>query len=401
MDELYFQSLESEGLLSKADSLISKNYNSYISEEDPTRLKWNIATSFDDLVFSTILLYDLAVKMGNFIVEREFQVKGSSLASRSYGKVMYKGGVYLLVFYSCPIRVIPGTTFNCPVPIRVNLYNSEGKDISSEGKKEVFSLKSKEKTSNLIPLLIPLSSPNYVIYNKLNALICPGAVSFTHVLSKNVKTVIGVYTPLDQREFIYNIQDENLLLGELSHNWEFVTPDEVINYLTAYHTRITQAGYYAPTNSLRGQVFLKYGDKFNTAAEKESYYENLLREEENVMSLPLYEYPKAEYLTLYCNKSCFKTGLIKKPLFLNVIPNILIRQTFKVLVDIRTLDINFIWNEKVKQARESLPETGCYALSKSDTRYLEYYTHSSGILVAVFGYMDGNTIYFEPPSEEF
>src|SRR6185437_15634423 len=104
MDELYFSDLETLGVSSKLELLQNKDYTHYIAQHDPSRFDWNIATSLDDLIFSTVELYNLSEKTKKIITEEK--IKATNLASGSFGKVWYAGQIYLLMFYSPQVRAI-------------------------------------------------------------------------------------------------------------------------------------------------------------------------------------------------------------------------------------------------------------------------------------------------------
>jgi hypothetical protein len=372
MDVSHSNFVQVRGLTEKINKLRRVDYTKFISKDDPSRLNKNIATDVDSFILPTTLLYNTAKQAHDDIMFSDIKIPQADLRARSHGLVDYKDKEFITVYWKSPVRGITGNVFICPMITTASFKGS--------------------KTD--LPVLIPLKSPYYLASNesnKKNVLLCPGAFRFTKLKINGINYKVAVYTPIEQKNFLLMCQEENFYLPALSYRWNTSDSDNVLPYLIDFHTRRVQRGYYAPEDSLEHQVFLEHGSDFKDS----SYYERLKDNEEvDRTMLPFFEYPSHVNIKLYA-RSCFTQdeGQLAAPLFLSIMPED--DYTREVYVDLRVLDLNFIWAEKTRSKDTDLPDESYYALSDFDTTYLEYSTHDPASLVAVYGYVNGNKISIE------
>lgn len=309
--------------------LTRTNFAAYINRDDPTRYIKNIATDQEEIKIPTTELY----------------------SNSTTGD--------MTVYWNSPVRHIVGNNYTCSVITEASIKPHSGS----------------------IKIELGEGNKYKIIGDKV--LLCPGEFIF---LPNNTAS----YQSMSLSDFYYIVNDKNSYLTDLSYKWSSEEPDSILSYLVDFHTRKVQRGYYSPENSLAYQVFKENGEIFKT--EGKSYYENLSDNSDlDQSSLPFYEYSNPVNLKLYCD-SCFTQtrGRLASPLLLSIIQTK--EYSRKVFVDIRLVDLNFVWSEKTRSGKNKIPNESCYSLSPNDSVYLQYSTHSPGTLVAVYGYIRGNII---------
>jgi hypothetical protein len=229
------------------------------------------------------------------------------------------------------------------------------------------------------PILIPLKLPHYLLCDSLTevkgkALLCPGTFKFTSLKVNGIIQNIAIYSPISAKDYLSLNQNEDINLASLKYD-----STNIIPFLTHFHTRRVQRGYYANVNSSTHKVFLKHGLNFNT--DLVSYYEEIKDSNKvDKTSLPFYEYPNTIYIKLYTAECNLKEGKLEQPIFFNTVPSKENNYTTLTHVDLRVIDLNFMWNERQRKSTEPFPQSGYYSLTPEDTTFLEYYTHSPNIV---------------------
>lgn len=309
------------------------NYFSFLSKDDPTRFNKTIATDPNSFIIPTDKLYEKCLEVDN---KKE-----------------------LVVYWLPYVNIYPSNTFRCPVISKASL----------------------KKKENSLKILLDINSL-YLIFGN-DVLLCPGY--FTYVDENSVE-----YKTMEKEKFLSVAQDKNFYLSPISYKWSGSESNNILPYLTDFHTQKVQRGFYSPKHSLEYQIFEENGRIFNT--EGKSYYESLTSNEDLDFSLlPFYEYPVSVNLKLY-SSSCFelKDDELTSPLLLSIVETEEYKR--KLYVDLRLIDLNFTWKEKRRKRGESISDEGCYSLSIDDSTYLQYFTHSPACLVAVYGYVRGDKI---------
>ena len=371
MDLCHTKIIKTQGLESKVATLRSLNYNTFISKDDPSRLK---RVKLDTLLKSTLMLYDLC-KETSLQGEERMSLPEANLSKQKYGKFKYSGISYILVYYACPIRVIEGNVYTSIVPIKAS-YNGQ---CATEG--------------NILPLLIPFNKASYVVLDceskciSDNIILCPGNITFTSIATKNGNYTVGIYSSLTVQQFTRICTSDDIQFTITSSKIDMMKVDNVIDYLIDYHVYRVQRGYYSPTGSTESRVFDAYGKKFYVSSlEDKSYYESVSSskdvsslEDTEVTELPLFD-QTLKYVTVYAQGCNLYTAGIK---FLSPSPSDV--YDVPVDVDVRIIDLNFVWTQTTRDKDENLPSKSYYALSPQDTTYLQYAVHGPGILVAIHG----------------
>lgn len=343
--------IKSQTELAKIKSL---DYSTFISLDDPSRLAWDISKSNQELLDNTLSLYKLC--SDNTSILNNYTLNDENIRQ-------YKGQQYIQLYYSCPVRAIPGNAFPSIVP-SLATFTPESTYLGDS-----------------LTIFVPIESKSYYI-TKSDVFLCPG--SFRFIITSG--QVAGIYSPLTQESFISVIGNPDLYLYDLTYRWSSPTADNIISYLTNLHTRKIQRGYYSPEGSVAYSTFLEYGQKYNSSHKGESFDET---------SLPFYEHPGAVSVKLYTQGCNVPSGKIQNPIYFSVIPDRDSNYTTPYTVDIRVLDLNFTWSEKKRTRDQELPTSGYYALSDYDTTYLSYSTQSPGTLVAHLGYVNEHIISLE------
>lgn len=382
MDTLQFQPALNDKTQWLMEKVTSVNYSKFLCKEDPTRIAINTGTNMHEYITSTSSLYNLcqqAYRENVVLPNGDFNLRQS-------GRIRYRENIYILAYYECPIQPRGGTIFNCPIPSNVS-----------------FTAKCHMNTT-MIPVLIPLSQPYYLLHspfstacrNTNNALLCPGSFRFTIITTGDKKHLTAIYNAFDEQTFMYMSQDNNFYLSALSYGDTPLAPDEIVAYLIALHTRRTQRGYYAPIESAESYAFRQYGSNFNTSPSEKSYYEKMTSSSNiDESTLPFADYTMASYIKVYVQKCRLEQGKITKPLFANILPARDVEYNTPLLVDIRCIDLNFIWQEQHRKRDENMPTEGYYALSQEDNVYLQYYSHSPGVIVILAGYVKDDSVTLE------
>lgn len=370
MDTLQTQFIQSRNLEHKINKAKRINYSSLLSLEDPTRLNRNIGTNVDAIILDTMFVYNNCKDAYSYSngVESFNSTKAADIQLGKSGQLTYKGNNYLVMYYNSPVRTIIGNSFVSSVPTIVS-YSNECK-------------------SGQIPVLIPPSLPYYLLCDKFaetcgKALLCPGTFKFITFSDEN-KDVVAIYSPMEVKDYLTLTADENLYASQIKYNNK-----EIIPYLTDFHTGRVQRGYYSPKESSTYRVFKKYGMSFNTTGK--SYYENVVDAKTiDKLSLPFYEHPILSYIMLYISDCNLIQGSLKVPIFCNIEKNE--EYNTAIYVDLRVIDLNFIWGEKTKHSSDEYPSSGYYSLTPQDNTFLVYNTKSPNTLVATYGYIKGDHI---------
>lgn len=380
MNSLHTQVIKSRGLLGKANKVCSFNYESFISKDDPTRLN---SVKLDDLVLNTLSLYKLCDVVHVSI--QEYKIRGT---------ILYLNKEYLVLYVACPVRVIVDNTYISCVPM-VASYTTDCK-----------------KDTEVLPLLVPVEEACYIACSEgcNSVILCPGSIRFiappmegkTSAFSKGIY-ILGVYSMMSEEKFLSVCQDEDIYMKAISPRIDMTQVDNIISYLTDYHTYNIQRGYYSPNGSVAARTFDTYGKKFYVGNISDpSYYDRLYMSDKElnknkITRLPLYD-NSSGFVRLYaqrCNLSLQVRYLKLSPYLDNVYDT-------PLDVDVRTLDLNFVWTEAKRGISESFPEDSYYSLSDDDTMYLQYAMNGPGILVAIYGnYIMGITRGVISSNEEY
>jgi len=406
-------------------NLRKETFNNYISYFDPTRLNKNNVSEIAKITKILPQFSNLCDEILNKVLEEDLDVMLADINKGLAGGIEFKENICLLCFCDLPIRPIVGCTWksNLPISAKFTFVNSNSWIISKSSPSKRIEQNYDINSKNFVPLIIPIESQKYVICEELNKsnseltdiLLFPGKIRFTTISIDNQRYVVGIYESSDLEEAVQNLNNVDIYDNDLTKDFLIdngVTTSNIIEYLTHIHTKKVQIGYYASENSTQYDSFIKHGLKFkvNTSTSL-GYYELLPVTREN-MHIPMEEFYLNIKVPLYIRKCNLVQGSITKPIPLNLEPNSSANEfdtissksrgynnssanefDTRIMVDIRVLDLNFIW--MIQNSDDQPPKESCFFLSKDDKTYISYFTHLPGILFAVGGILQGNSILYE------
>lgn len=372
MDSLQMQFIQSRNIEHKLSKAKRIGYSSLLSLDDPTRLNRNIGTNVDGIILDTMFIYNNAKEAYQYSngTDKFNLIKPADTKSGKSGEISYKGNTYLVLYYNSPVRTIVGNSFISSVPVLAS-YSNECKS----GQTRVF----------ILPDL-----PHYLLCDNFTetcgkALLCPGVFKF--VLYK--EETIAIYYPIEVKNYLSLMQNQDIYISELQYSNSEDIVSNMMSYLVNFHTYKVQRGYYSPKESPAYRVFRKYGMSFNT--KDKSYYEGITDSKTiDKISLPFHEYNITTYLELYTSECNLVQGNLKLPIFCNMHKSE--DYNTPIYVDIRVIDLNFIWGEKTKESSDQYPSSGYYSLTPDDNTFLLYSTRTPNTLVATYGYLKDNHI---------
>ncbi len=384
MENLHIHTWESN---LKLKLLINKfrvlNFNNYFSKADPTRIDEKYENDINQILKSLPIFSQLCDNISEKISDENLDIMLADMNSKLAGGIEFDESICLICFFNLPIRPIIGTTWTSCLPIsgKFNISNSSDEDY--------------------IPLIIRVDTQKFVICNKLNnpkskladILLFPGKIRFTVINIDKKNFVVGIYESLKLDKVTSYLNDPDIyeqIIDKKSVIDSKYSIPSIIDYLTSFHTRKVQTGYFAPENNDLSQSFNEFGLNFKVKnLDDYTYYENLSHIPENI-HIPMEEFKNAIKKPFYIRKCDLVEGTIIKPIPLDLESS----SNFSnrtILVDIRCIDLNFMWSIE-KRDNQELPEESCYFLSKTDKKYLNYASHSPGMLFVVKGYYSDNEI---------
>ena len=368
MDELHIKNWKSNNKIKKILTNLP-NFNNYFSPSDISRINSNI-----DFTLSQIQqLYNFYDKLNEKIISEHIDISESDIENNLGGGFYFENKLYILCYCELNIGIPIDTTWSFNIPLIGKFSKTNENDIT---------------------ILIPLENAKYIFLNSIEEIVNNGIFIFPgkiHMKSNN-KLILGFYETLDFETVSQKYNNEDYIIKSNNNT------NDILQYLIDFHTRKVQTGYFAPIQTSLKQSFNDYGMNFYVDnPNSSSYYERLPPLKlDDVLHLPFENIEKDIFISLYIRKNDISVD--------NHIPaslNIDSEFNFPVDVNIRLIDLNFIWsiqnlesdssieNKIVKNKNtfyskhlKQIPNNriGKFYLSETDKKCLAYFTHSPNMI---------------------
>jgi hypothetical protein len=378
MDELHIKYWKSNLQIKKILTKLP-NFNDFFSSEDISR----ISSKYNWPLINIQQLYNFCEELNEKVISQNIEITQSDIKNGLGGGYYINDKLYILCYCKLKICIPNNTTWTFNIPLIGNFKKTNEDDII---------------------ILIPVENAKYIILNIIDEINDVGILIFPGSIKMDENN-LGFYESLDLLIVNEKLNDENYRIQDLKLNLNNLTRDNIIQYLIDFHTKKVQTGYFSNKNSSLKESFNLHGMNFYVDdPNSSSYYEKLINQNlNNQLHLPFENIDEMFFIKLYIRKNDILENNINNPIPASLKEEL--NFDFKVDVNIKLIDLNFIWTitdlqlnsklsienqivankntfySKIVNQNKNKPDlTGKFYLNPSDKKCLAYFTHSPNII---------------------